>query len=76
MIKEDFYMENQIMNEESARIVRLDKGNSRFEEKNGFLTLVIKDNGEERRFDRIFLHRAFPHDLPFEFISVLKECNK
>lgn len=69
-------MENQIMNEESARIVRLDKGNSRFEEKNGFLTLVIKDNGEERRFDRIFLHRAFPHDLPFEFISVLGDEKK
>ena len=69
-------MENQIMNEESARIVRLDKNNSRFEEKNGFLALILTENGEEKRFDRIFLHRAFPHELPFEYISVLGEEKK
>ncbi|MBP3377097.1 MAG: DUF1854 domain-containing protein [Clostridia bacterium] len=69
-------MENQIMTEESARIVRLDKNNSRFEEKNGFLALILTENGEEKRFDRIFLHRAFPHELPFEYISVLGEEKK
>lgn len=69
----DISMENEIMNEKSARIVRLDKNNSRFEEKNGFLALIFTDDGVEKRFDRIFLHRAFPHELPFKFISVLGE---
>ena len=69
-------MENEIMNEKSARIVRLDKENSRFEEKNGFLAMVLTEEGEENRFDRIFLHRAFPHELPFEFISVLGDEKK
>ncbi|MBE6647090.1 MAG: DUF1854 domain-containing protein [Ruminococcaceae bacterium] len=69
-------MENEIMNEKSARIVRLDKSNARFEEKNGFLALIFTENGEEQRFDRIFLHRAFPYELPYKFISVLGEEKK
>ena len=69
-------MENEIMNEKSARIVRLDKNNARFEEKNGFLALILTQDGEEKRFDRIFLHRAFPYELPFEYISVLGEEKK
>ncbi len=67
---------NEIMNEQSAHIVRLDKDNSRFEEKNGFLTLVLTENGEEKRYDRVFLHRAFPHELLFEYISVLDDEKK
>ncbi len=69
-------MKNEIMNEKSARIVRLDKNNSRFEVKNGFLALVFTEGGEEKSFDRVFLHRAFPHELPFKFISVLGEEKK
>ena len=69
-------MENEIMNEKSARIVRLDKNNSGFEEKNGFLALIVTENGEEKRYDRVFLHRAFPYELPFEYISVLGEEKK
>ena len=70
-------MENkEIMNEKSAKIVRLDKNNSHFEEKNGFLSLIFREGEEETRHDRIFLHRAFPHELPFEFISVLGEEKK
>ena len=66
-------MENEIMKERSASIVRLDKTNSCFEVKNGFLSLTFNENGENKCYDRVFLHRAFPHELPFEFISVLGE---
>ena len=69
-------MENEIMNEKSAQILRLDTSNARFETKNGFLALVFIDNGEEKRHDRIFLHRAFPHELAFQYISVLNEDKK
>lgn len=69
-------MGNEIMNEKSARIVRLGKNNSKFEFKNGFLALILTEDGEDKRFDRIFLHRAFPYELPFEYISVLGEEKK
>ena len=38
---------NEIMNEKSAHIVRLNRENSRFEEKNGFLTLTYTEGGEK-----------------------------
>ncbi len=62
---------NKIINEQSAHILRLDKNNTRFEEKNGFLSLVLIQDGDEKRYERIFLHRAFPHELLFQYISVL-----
>jgi len=64
---------NEILNEQSARIVRLDGQNTCFGEKNGFLTVTVTENGEEKKYDRVFLHRAFPHELLFEYISVLDE---
>lgn len=64
------------MLEKSARIIRLDENNSSFEMKNGFLTVSVKDNGEEKTFDRVFLHRAFPHELLWEYISVSDEDGK
>lgn len=65
--------ENKIINEQSAHILRLDGQNASFKEKNGFLALTLKDNGEEKEYGRIFLHRAFPFELGFEFISVLDD---
>ncbi len=62
---------NEIMNEQSAHILRLNGQNCRFELKNGFLMLVLTCDGEEKRFDRVFLHRAFPHELLYQYISVL-----
>ncbi len=61
---------NEILKEQSAHILRLDRQNSRFEEKNGFLTLILSGD-EEKRFDRIFLHRVFPYEFLFKYISVL-----
>ncbi len=67
---------NQIINEQSAHILRLDGKNTRFEVKNGFLALVLTHDGDERSYDRIFLHRAFPHELMFQYISVLDDERK
>ena len=65
--------ENKIVNEQSAHILRLDGQNALFAEKNGFLALTLKSGGEEKDYGRIFLHRAFPFELGFEFISVLDD---
>ncbi len=74
MTEGETYMENnKIMNEQSAHILRLDRQNASFCEKNGFLSLVLDNNGEKKQYDRIFLHRAFPHELMFRFISVLDD---
>ena len=39
----------------------------------GKVRITFNENGENKCYDRVFLHRAFPHELPFEFISVLGE---
>ncbi len=64
---------NEIMLENAARIIRLDKENARFEIKNRFLSAITVEEGEEKRYDRVFLHRAFPHELLWEYISVTDE---
>lgn len=69
-------MENEILNEKSAQILRLDSHNARFKKKNGFLVLIYSENGEEQTHNRVYLHRAFPHNLPYNYISVLGEEKK
>lgn len=69
-------IKNEIMLEDSARIIKLDSENSSFAMKDGFLSLTFKDNGEEKVYDRVFLHRAFPHELLWEYISVIGGENK
>ncbi len=64
---------NEIMNEQSAHILRLDRNNTHFAEKNGFLSLAVITDGEEKRYARVFLHRAFPHEFLFQYISVLND---
>ena len=66
-------IKNDIMLEDAARIIKLDSDNASFEMNNGFLTLTVSSSGEEKRYDRVFLHRAFPHELLWEYISVLGE---
>ena len=58
-------MENTII--EAAKINRLSSENAVFEIKNGFLTMTSKDLDHAR----VFLHRAFPFDLLWQYISVL-----
>jgi hypothetical protein len=58
-----------------VNIVYVNTENSVFEPKNNFLTLKIKIQNEEglteeKEYDRVFLHRAFPFEDKFEYISV------
>ena len=55
----------------STEIKKIDKTNAVFSTKNGFLCMTKKDGEEEKTYDRIFLHRAFPFELLWEYISVL-----
>lgn len=64
---------NDILLTKSATIFKLTESNAKFEIKNRFLSLTVNDNGEEKVYDRVFLHRAFPHDMLWEYISVLEE---
>ena len=55
--------------------------NARFEKSGDFirLTVTLPDddgNPEEKTYDRIFLHRAFPFDFPYAYISVLDSDSK
>ena len=61
------------MLDRAARIIRLDPNVAQFKNENKFLTLVLNEDGEEKKYDRVFLHRAFPHELLWEYISVLGE---
>ncbi len=65
-------MANEIIKEGAAAIYRLDRNNSSFVMKNGFLAL--KKDDEE--YNRVFLHRTFPFDKPWEYISVVDPDNK
>ena len=54
----------------------LTPSNSVFSKQGDFLTLTATlpdENGktEEKHYNRIFLHRAFPFDMPYKYISVL-----
>ena len=63
---------NEVLLEKAARIIKLDSANARFSTKNGFLTLnLVEEDGSEKEHDRVFLHRAFPHELLWEYISVI-----
>ncbi len=64
---------SEIMLEDAARIIRLDGSNARFSMKNGFLTLDVVDKGEEKHYAKVSLHRDFPHELLWEYISVIGE---
>lgn len=54
-----------------VQLLYIDSENASFEEKDGFISLKLKDGEEEKEYKRIFLHRAFPHEAPDEYISVL-----
>ncbi len=64
---------NDILLAKSATVFKLTASNAKFEMKNRFLSLTVNDNGEEKTYDRVFLHRAFPHDMLWEYISVIEE---
>lgn len=67
---------NEIMLEKAAQIIKLDKSCASFQMKNKFLSATVLEDGEEKSYDRVFLHRAFPHELLWEYISVTGEENR
>ena len=69
-------MANEIMLEKAAQVRRLESSNARFFMKNGFLALTLKDGEEEKTYDRVFLHRDFPFEFLWQYISVLGDDNK
>ncbi|MBQ8186146.1 MAG: DUF1854 domain-containing protein [Clostridia bacterium] len=57
-------------------VTYITKDNAKFEQSGEFVKLTMtqkNDDGEEetKTYDRIFLHRAFPFDYPYSYISVL-----
>ncbi len=63
------------------KIRYLDDSNATFSEQDGFLSLkatLPNDEGvvEEQSFERVFLHSAFPFDMPHAYISVLDRDQK
>ena len=57
------------------------KDNARLEKNGDFIRLTVtlpddEGNSEEKTYDRIFLHRAFPFDYPYAYISVLDTDSK
>ena len=64
-----------------VHIQYLDDKNASFTEKDGFLALkatISNEDGttEEKTWDRIFLHAAFPFEMPEDYISVLDKDQK
>ena len=59
----------------------LEDSNAVFTEKDGFIALkatITNEDGttEEKNWNRIFLHAAFPFDMPEDYISVLDKDQK
>lgn len=57
------------------------KDNAKFEKQSDFVKMTVRFPNEEgveveTVYDRIFLHRAFPFDFPYEYISVLDSDSK
>lgn len=59
--------------DDNVTILKLDSTNTEFFLKNGFLGLSLKEDGSEKMYDRVFLHRIFPFEKLNEYISVLDE---
>lgn len=69
-------IENEVMLESAAKIFKLEPSNASFGAKNGFVCLTVNENGADRYYDRVFLHRTFPHELFYQYISVMEEDGK
>ncbi len=68
--------ENDIMLEKAAQIRKLEPSNTKFSMENGFLSMTYTGDEGEETHRRVFLHRAFPHELLWTYISVLGENSK
>ena len=68
---------SEITKDSAAEMIRLEPSNSVFGQKNGFLTLTYTPKGEEpKEHSRVFLHRDFPFEKLWQYISVLDGDSK
>ena len=67
---------NEITLQKAAQIQRLDPANTKFFMKNGFLAMTYTDENGEKTHDRVFLHRDFPFELLWSYVSVMGEDSK
>ena len=55
-----------------TEILHLTPSNAVFERRNSLLSLTLtEEDGSQREEKRVILKRAFPFDMPFDYISVL-----
>lgn len=62
-------------------VLYITKDNAKFEKENDFVKMTLTAPNTEgametKTYDRIFLHRAFPFDYPYAYISVLDADSK
>ena len=67
---------SEIIKDSAAEMIRIDSSNASFSMKNGFLTLTLDKDGEKVEYNRVFLHRDFPFEKLWEYISVLDADSK
>lgn len=67
---------SEIIKDSAAEMIRIDSSNASFSMKNGFLTLSLDKDGEKVEYNRVFLHRDFPFEKLWEYISVLDADSK
>lgn len=61
---------------EAANIVYLSKNNCRITKNGDFIAASINIGDEEKKYNRVWLHRSFPYDMPWNYISVQDKDNE
>ncbi|MBQ3100042.1 MAG: DUF1854 domain-containing protein [Clostridia bacterium] len=67
---------SEIIKDSAAEMIRINASNASFSMKNGFLCLTMDKDGETVSHNRVFLHRDFPFEKLWEYISVLDGDSK
>ena len=74
-IKEDFWMQNELKEqklEKKTEILHLIPSNAVFKRHNSLLSLTLtREDGLLHEEKRVILKRAFPFDMPWEYVAVL-----
>ena len=70
---ENVMNENKYTLADAAGIVYLDLTNSSFFKNGDFIGAKIKGEDGEECYERVWLHRSFPLDMPYKYISVQNE---
>lgn len=68
--------EKRVSLDEAAGLSYMTPATAKFEKNGEFPSLVLKGDGGETTYDRVWLHRVFPFDLEEEFISVQAKDNE